>query len=268
MEVYPHVLSYKEEPFILTNTGNFAEPLTEYLTLHNTSSEALAFKVKTTAPKLYCVRPNASIVAPGESVEVSIILQGFTSPLSPDYKCKDKFLIVSCPCPTLNDPSKVAENWATLYQQYGQNGEQKKLRVNYVFDDEDAKDDTHINETSFANATQNTMIRDTSVIKNDEDVTVSHDRSIDPSIASGSIRNQASQSDTTFTKEEEPKIKESQEELDDSATKINNLSEKLDSTEKSSEETIVRPQETVSGVSLPFAAILVLIALLLGWYIF
>ncbi|OBA21874.1 PapD-like protein, partial [Metschnikowia bicuspidata var. bicuspidata NRRL YB-4993] len=124
----------------LTHPGTFAEPLTEYLTLTNTTPEPLAFKVKTTAPKLYCVRPNANIVAPGESMKISVILQGYTTPLPKDFKCKDKFLIVSCPCPGFEDASKVAENWAALYQEHGQQGVQKKLRVNFIIE-EDVRDD-------------------------------------------------------------------------------------------------------------------------------
>lgn len=98
----------------------------------NTSNTPLAFKVKTTAPKLYCVRPNASIIEPGSSIRISIILQGFSQPLPQDYKCKDKFLLVSLPCPDIDDTSNLSDYWPSLESKFKQQLVQKKLRVNYV----------------------------------------------------------------------------------------------------------------------------------------
>ena len=49
--------------------GPFSGVVTATLTLRNPSNEKVGFKVKTTAPKQYCVRPNSGIVAPhAESV--------------------------------------------------------------------------------------------------------------------------------------------------------------------------------------------------------
>ena len=45
------------------------------LVLTNTSAKSVAFKVKTTAPKRYCVRPNSSVIKPQESIEVRILMQ-------------------------------------------------------------------------------------------------------------------------------------------------------------------------------------------------
>merc|ERR1719221_1559579 len=45
------------------------------LKLTNTSSEHVAFKVKTTAPKSYLVRPSTGTLPPGDAQEVQIILQ-------------------------------------------------------------------------------------------------------------------------------------------------------------------------------------------------
>jgi hypothetical protein len=38
--------------------------------IENPNSKPIAFKVKTTAPKLYCVRPNSDIIPPNETAEV------------------------------------------------------------------------------------------------------------------------------------------------------------------------------------------------------
>jgi len=129
------------------------------LTLSNNSNLPLAFKVKTTAPKLYCVRPNASIIQPGESTKISIILQGFSQPLPKDYKCKDKFLLVSLPCPELSDAAKVGEAWPQLESKYKQQLVSKRLKVSYVItegegDDSNGNgtgsfDESHINQSQY-----------------------------------------------------------------------------------------------------------------------
>jgi len=45
------------------------------LLIRNSRSSTIVFKVKTTAPKRYCVRPNCCLVSAGEQVEVKIIMQ-------------------------------------------------------------------------------------------------------------------------------------------------------------------------------------------------
>ena len=45
------------------------------LTLTNPTGERVAFKVKTTSPKKYCVRPSSGFVEPGGSKEVQVIMQ-------------------------------------------------------------------------------------------------------------------------------------------------------------------------------------------------
>lgn len=223
----------------------------------NSSKEPLAFKVKTTAPKLYCVRPNASIVAPGESIKISLILQGFTQPLPKDYKCKDKFLIVLLPCPELDEPSKVGEMWSTLESKYKEQLLQRKLRVNYVIDEDD-KDESQADETTFANATAggfSGVSRDATGVA--DETTTEKNGSVHAEAEAATIAAAASVGD-------KPEV---QKELDASNEKINNLSEKLDSNQTDKRPVAVA-EEAVGGFSVPLAILLVLIALLLGWYIF
>ncbi|KAI0052703.1 VAMP-associated protein [Auriscalpium vulgare] len=77
----------------------FNRPLTQNikrsLSITNPNAQPIAFKVKTTAPKLYCVRPNSGRVEPGETVEVSVMLQAMKEEPPLNIKCKDKFLIQS-----------------------------------------------------------------------------------------------------------------------------------------------------------------------------
>lgn len=50
--------------------------VTSELKLVNPSEQKVCFKVKTTAPKRYCVRPNSGIIEPSQSVNVSGKLLG------------------------------------------------------------------------------------------------------------------------------------------------------------------------------------------------
>jgi hypothetical protein len=49
----------------------FTVEVSEVLKIRNPNSHPVAFKVKTTAPKQYCVRPNSGRVEPGKEVEVA-----------------------------------------------------------------------------------------------------------------------------------------------------------------------------------------------------
>lgn len=44
------------------------------MALKNPSDKKVAFKIKTTAPKRYCVRPNCGELAPKEKAEISGII--------------------------------------------------------------------------------------------------------------------------------------------------------------------------------------------------
>lgn len=64
------------------------------LRLANMTSEHVAFKVKTTSPKKYCVRPNTGIIPPQSSTEVVVTMQA-QKEAPADMQCKDKFLVQS-----------------------------------------------------------------------------------------------------------------------------------------------------------------------------
>lgn len=46
------------------------------LSLHNPTAGRVAFKVKTTSPKKYCVRPSSGVVEPGATKEVQVRVAG------------------------------------------------------------------------------------------------------------------------------------------------------------------------------------------------
>ena len=58
-------------------SGPFKDVVTTMLKLHNPSEKKVCFKVKTTAPKRYCVRPNCGLIEPQASVSVAVMLQPF-----------------------------------------------------------------------------------------------------------------------------------------------------------------------------------------------
>lgn len=68
------------------------------LQLTNKTSHFIAFKVKTTNPKRYCVRPNAGIVLPNSVGSITVIMQAHKE-VPPDLQCRDKFLVQSVIAP-------------------------------------------------------------------------------------------------------------------------------------------------------------------------
>lgn len=57
--------------WFLNFAGPFTDVVTTNLKLRNPSDRKVCFKVKTTAPRRYCVRPNSGIIDPGLTVTVS-----------------------------------------------------------------------------------------------------------------------------------------------------------------------------------------------------
>jgi hypothetical protein len=63
------------------------------LSLSNTGKEKIAFKVKTTSPKKYCVRPSSGVVEPGNTKDVQVIMQAQREYPPSLEDVKDKFLV-------------------------------------------------------------------------------------------------------------------------------------------------------------------------------
>eukprot|EP01104_Vermistella_antarctica_P019490 TRINITY_DN765_c0_g1_i2.p1 TRINITY_DN765_c0_g1~~TRINITY_DN765_c0_g1_i2.p1 ORF type:complete len:286 (-),score=44.22 TRINITY_DN765_c0_g1_i2:718-1542(-) len=72
----------------------FNRVITQLLKIRNTREEFVAFKVKTTSPKRYCVRPNLGIIPPGDSVDVQVLLNSIKDPPT-DTQCQDRFQVQS-----------------------------------------------------------------------------------------------------------------------------------------------------------------------------
>ncbi|KAM9427053.1 vesicle-associated membrane protein-associated protein A-like [Salvelinus alpinus] len=79
--------------FPLSLPGPFTDVVTTNLKLKNPSDRRVCFKVKTTAPRRYCVRPNSGIIEAGATVTISVMLQPFD--YDPNEKSKHKFMVQS-----------------------------------------------------------------------------------------------------------------------------------------------------------------------------
>eukprot|EP00243_Klebsormidium_subtile_P004508 TRINITY_DN1851_c0_g1_i1.p1 TRINITY_DN1851_c0_g1~~TRINITY_DN1851_c0_g1_i1.p1 ORF type:complete len:228 (-),score=63.46 TRINITY_DN1851_c0_g1_i1:370-1053(-) len=98
------------------------------LRLQNQTSKNVAFKVKTTSPKKYCVRPNTGIVPPNATIEVTVTMQAQRE-YPPDMQCKDKFLVQS----VFADIASPKDITPELFSKdSGREITETKLRVVYV----------------------------------------------------------------------------------------------------------------------------------------
>uniref|UniRef100_A0A336LKW3 CSON010373 protein n=1 Tax=Culicoides sonorensis TaxID=179676 RepID=A0A336LKW3_CULSO len=77
--------------------GPFNVSVMSYMRLTNPTDKKILFKIKTTAPKKYCVRPNSGALDPKHTIEVAIALQPFV--FDPNEKNKHKFMVQSLVAP-------------------------------------------------------------------------------------------------------------------------------------------------------------------------
>ncbi|KAM3968721.1 VAMP-associated protein 33kDa isoform 3-T3 [Aphomia sociella] len=86
-----------ELKFKVDFSGLFEQGYTTYMRLINPSSDTVLFKIKTTAPKKYCVRPNSGMLEPNSKVEIAITPQPVY--VDPNEKHKHKFMVQSVIAP-------------------------------------------------------------------------------------------------------------------------------------------------------------------------
>ncbi|CAG4984866.1 unnamed protein product [Parnassius apollo] len=77
--------------------GLFEQGFTTYMRLTNPSPDTVLFKIKTTAPKKYCVRPNSGVLEPNSKVDIAITPQPVY--VDPNEKHKHKFMVQSVVAP-------------------------------------------------------------------------------------------------------------------------------------------------------------------------
>ncbi|KAF3760647.1 hypothetical protein M406DRAFT_353474 [Cryphonectria parasitica EP155] len=122
-------MSVEIEPFELGFRRPFTVEVSQILKLKNTNKQPVAFKVKTTAPKQYCVRPNSGRIEPGHEVEVTVLLQAMKQDPPLDTKCRDKFLVQSVIISSDLEFSNVQTIWDSVEKSSVQ---EKKIRVTFL----------------------------------------------------------------------------------------------------------------------------------------
>ncbi|PWA42149.1 Major sperm protein [Artemisia annua] len=99
------------------------------MVLTNKTNNHVAFKVKTTNPKKYCVRPNTGVVLPHSTCDVIVTMQA-QKEAPPDMQCKDKFLLQSAVASPGAAPKDITPE--LFNKESGNQVEECKLKVNYV----------------------------------------------------------------------------------------------------------------------------------------
>ncbi|KAJ8666948.1 hypothetical protein QAD02_008610 [Eretmocerus hayati] len=90
-------------------------PIASYMKLTNpTNHQKVYFKIKTTAPKRYCVRPNSGLIKPKEVCEIAVCLQPFD--FDPNEKNKHKFMVQTIVAPSEDPDEDVTEIWRDVNQ--------------------------------------------------------------------------------------------------------------------------------------------------------
>ncbi|CAH9114152.1 unnamed protein product [Cuscuta europaea] len=97
--------------------------------LSNISQTHVAFKVKTTNPKKYCVRPNTGVIFPRSTCDVVVTMQA-QKEMPAEMQCKDKFLLQSVVASPATNPKDVTSDM--FNKEAGKLVEECKLKVVYV----------------------------------------------------------------------------------------------------------------------------------------
>ncbi|KAG2162745.1 VAMP-associated protein [Aureobasidium pullulans] len=125
-------MSVELDPVELGFKRPFTHEVAQVLRLYNKNSDPVAFKVKTTAPKQYCVRPNSGRIEPGQDVEVQVLLQAMREDPPLDAKCRDKFLVQSVAISADKEYPNVSQIWSHIEQTAKSSIQEKKIRVVFL----------------------------------------------------------------------------------------------------------------------------------------
>ncbi|PSS11531.1 Vesicle-associated protein 1-1, N-terminally processed like [Actinidia chinensis var. chinensis] len=117
------------EPLELKFPFELKKQISCSLQLANKTENHIAFKVKTTNPKKYCVRPNTGIVLPCSTCDVIVTMQA-QKEAPPDMQCKDKFLLQSAVASPGATPKDITSEM--FNKEAGHVVEEFKLKVIYV----------------------------------------------------------------------------------------------------------------------------------------
>ncbi|KAI9358207.1 PapD-like protein [Pilaira anomala] len=126
----------------LENSITFERPLTrvvkQNIRIENTHSKPLAYKVKTTAPSVYCVRPNYDIIPPHAAIEIEIMRKALREEPALDARCKDKFLIWSTLVEGALESMNITDLWNYVEKEAKSSISERKLLCVYGQPGQDA----------------------------------------------------------------------------------------------------------------------------------
>ncbi|KAI3707360.1 hypothetical protein L6452_25803 [Arctium lappa] len=117
------------EPLELKFPFELKKQISCSLQLSNKTENYVAFKVKTTNPKKYCVRPNTGVVLPRSTCDVIVTMQA-QKEAPPDMQCKDKFLLQSVAASPGTAPKDITPEMFS--KNSGSVVEECKLKVVYL----------------------------------------------------------------------------------------------------------------------------------------
>ncbi|KAM5573094.1 vesicle-associated protein 2-1 [Rosa sericea] len=96
----------------------------------NNTEHRVAFKVKTSAPMKFFVRPNMGVIKAQDSCIIRVNLRGQRK-YPPNMECKDKFLLQSAIVPPNSDVDELPKY--TFTEGIGRTIEECKFRVVYIY---------------------------------------------------------------------------------------------------------------------------------------
>ncbi|KAF9911962.1 phosphatidylinositol-binding protein scs2 [Linnemannia zychae] len=180
---------------------SFRRPLTEAikesLIIRNPTQLPIAFKVKTTAPKQYCVRPNSGRIEPGQELEVQVQMQAMKEDPPADFKCKDKFLVQSVAITAERDQIPAADLWSTMERDAKDQIREKKIRCAFLPALEHAITQIQEEDESVSHSTLATHQQSPQTIP--ASVTASHIQTTSSASAAPSLVSRDSYNSTTST---------------------------------------------------------------------
>lgn len=95
-------------------------PSTSFVTMKNLTSRRIAFKIRTTSPKGYVVKPNNGILGPNEQKKIEFVMQPVDDVTSRRSN-QDKFMIMATELDEGFDVSRLGEVWKEKPQDRVQN---------------------------------------------------------------------------------------------------------------------------------------------------
>ncbi|GMJ04852.1 hypothetical protein like AT5G47180 [Hibiscus trionum] len=126
------------------------------LQVMNNTDNPVAFKVKTTSPKKYFVRPNTGIVMPRDSCIIRVTLQAQTE-YPPNMQCKDKFLVQSTIVPPNTDVDDLPAD--TFNKDGSKEIKEFKLKVLYESPSDQANSEGGLKSFTSQNPDANSTIQ-------------------------------------------------------------------------------------------------------------